>query len=459
MTAIPPIAPGPLPSLGPASAGTAAVVPAQPTIDPATLAALTQVEPPAPTPQGVQQATAPQAVAPQTALPAPTPQVALQAAVRGAATTQGGLANLLADLAAVVRSPAMPAPVQAAAQQVLSQQLPLDPPPSAADLKQAVAQSGLFLEAQLAQPGAQPTASDLKSALLTLSQALQTWSADTAARATTPAAPALPAPAAAASEPPASTPETPAAPTLAAPTPASTPSAPAVSTPASPTSNPPASALPEPNLPAPAAAIAAPALAPPTSAPQAPVPAPPYKGGPVRGQAPAAPSLPPDAPAEAIVARLRQETTAALSRQTLMQAASAPDAPSAQDRATPAAHWLFEIPLATPQGPAIAQFEIDRDGGHAGTQAGADSRVWRARFSLDVTPMGPVHARIALHGGTARVTLWAEDAETAAKLTAQQGELSDGLLADNLEPQVQIVSGAPATPTPPPSGRLMDKAI
>ena len=58
--------------------------------------------------------------------------------------------------------------------------------------------------------------------------------------------------------------------------------------------------------------------------------------------------------------------------------------------------------------------------------------------------MGPVHARIALHGGAARVTLWAEDAETAAKLTAHQGELCDALLADQLEPQVQVVSGAPS---------------
>jgi hypothetical protein len=379
VSGLPPIAPG-LPA-GAGTAGAAAPpLPQQPTIDPATLAALTKVEPPAPTSQ---------------AAPPTAPQAALQAAVQSAATTQGGLGLLLADLEAAVQWPATPAPVQAAAAQVLAQQLPLDPPPSAADLKQAVAQSGLFLEAQLAQPDTQDAPSDLKSALLNLNQALQTWSDEVATQT--------------ASGAPATTP-------------------------------PPTTA---------AATLVAQTLAPP----------PPYKGGPVRGQAPAAASLPLDTPADAIVARLRQDTTAALSRQTLMQAASTPDAPSGQSQTTAAAHWLFEIPLATPQGPAIAQFEIDRDGGSASSQAGADSRVWRARFSLDVTPMGPVHARIALHGDAARVTLWAEDAETAAKLTAHQGELADALLADQLEPQVQIVSGAPAAPTPPPSGRLMDKAV
>lgn len=320
----------------------------------------------------------------------------LQAAVQSAATLQGGLGLLMADLTAAVQSPATPAPVQVAAAQVLAQQIPLDPPPSAADLKQAVAQSGLFLEAQLAQPDAQAAPSDLKSALLNLSKALQSWSEDVAA------------------QPPSGAPTTAPPPTAAATT------------------------------------LAAQAQAP---------PAPPYKGGPVRGQAPATASLPADAPAEAIALRLRQDTTAALSRQTLMQAASAPDAPADKAQPQAPAHWLFEIPLATPQGPAVAQFEIDRDGGRASDDDEADSRVWRARFSLDVTPMGPVHARIALHGGAARVTLWAEDAETAAKLTAHQGELSDALLADRLEPQVQVVSGAPAAPAPPPSGRLMDRAV
>ena len=56
--------------------------------------------------------------------------------------------------------------------------------------------------------------------------------------------------------------------------------------------------------------------------------------------------------------------------------------------------WNFEIPFATPQGTAMAQFEISRDGGEQEVEAA--KRVWRARFSLDVEPAGPVHALISL---------------------------------------------------------------
>ena len=48
---------------------------------------------------------------------------------------------------------------------------------------------------------------------------------------------------------------------------------------------------------------------------------------------------------------------------------------------------------------AVAQFEIARDG--AGTETAAAQRIWRARFSLDVEPNGPVHALVTLSGGRA----------------------------------------------------------
>ena len=81
--------------------------------------------------------------------------------------------------------------------------------------------------------------------------------------------------------------------------------------------------------------------------------------------------------------------TRAIARQTLLQVASLPDRVDATasrlDAATP--RWNFEIPFATPQGTAMAQFEISRDGG--GSEVEAAKRVWRARFSLDVEPAGP----------------------------------------------------------------------
>ena len=68
--------------------------------------------------------------------------------------------------------------------------------------------------------------------------------------------------------------------------------------------------------------------------------------------------------------------------------------PRARASIPAAPRWNFEIPFATPQGTAMAQFEISRDGG--GNEVEAAKRVWRARFSLDVEPAGPVHALVSL---------------------------------------------------------------
>src|SRR6202012_3867632 len=101
--------------------------------------------------------------------------------------------------------------------------------------------------------------------------------------------------------------------------------------------------------------------------------------------------------------------------QTLMQAASTPSSAAAQ---TP--QWLFEIPFVVPPGAAIAQFEIGRDEEDPAAPASDEAEpTWRARFSLDLDPMGPVHARISLRGGRIRVSLWAERGATAAQLAAQ----------------------------------------
>jgi len=316
--------------------------------------------------------TAPQAApSPVATPPAPAAVTALEAAVQAAAERQGGLGALLADLGAAVQTPGLPQPVQAAATAVLALQLPVDPPPTAADLRQALSQSGLFLEAQLAA-GA-PPGLDLKAALLRLGQALQD--------------------------------------------------------------------APD---------------APPDTA-QSAAPAPPYRGGPISGQPPAQPSFAAGASADTVVPRLAHETAGAVARQVLLQVASLPGTPRPGEPRT--AQWLFEVPLATPQGAAIAQFEIGRDGGREGGDGGDDEApVWRARFSLDAPPMGAVHAKIAMSGGSARVTLWAEHADTAERLRGEAGQLTEALTDDDLTAQVAVYAGAPPAPAPPAPGQFVDQA-
>ena len=59
---------------------------------------------------------------------------------------------------------------------------------------------------------------------------------------------------------------------------------------------------------------------------------------------------------------------------------------------------------------------------------------WLVRFSIDLPEIGPVHARIALTGERATVTLNAERAESAELLTAGLPLLDAGLRGAQLEP-------------------------
>jgi hypothetical protein len=189
-------------------------------------------------------------------------------------------------------------------------------------------------------------------------------------------------------------------------------------------------------------------------------PPPPFRGALPSAQPIVPPSIAPDAPLVAAAHHLLNDTDAAIARQTLLQVASLPDrADIASTRTDPAApRWNFEIPFATPAGTAIAQFEISRDG----TQSTIDAakRVWRARFSLDVEPAGPVHALISLSGDKTSVRMWAERPATATQLRAGAAQLSQALSRAELQPgDIVIRDGAPAQSRPAPAGHFLDRAL
>jgi len=188
-------------------------------------------------------------------------------------------------------------------------------------------------------------------------------------------------------------------------------------------------------------------------------PPPPFRGALPSAQPVAAPSIAPDAPLASTVRHLLDDTDAAIARQTLLQVASLPDRPDVTaNRIDPSMpRWNFEIPFATPQGTAMAQFEISRDGG--GTEVEAGKRVWRARFSLDIEPAGPVHALISLIGDRASVRMWAERPQTASLLRAGVGDLSHALSLAELAPgDIVIRDGTPPQPQPAKAGHFLDRA-
>jgi hypothetical protein len=420
----------------------------------------------------------------------PLEQIAVSVASAEAVTKQGSQAPLFANLAAVVTGSDLPVGLKQAVLDVLAQQTPLTPQLGGEDIESAFQKSGLFLEASLAS-GTTPASGnvpDLKAALLVLRQTLAaTVAIETAApqaalsTATLPVIPASVSEAVtsleqAVGEMPQAPPLSPDAETGQAPlVPRSATVAAAVLAEA--TSQ---GALPRgvsagvalsllqeavQEMPhAQGGTVAATKVAVPDAhsldiTPRAPTAPPPFRGALPSPQEIATSSLAPDTPLSQTVHRLLDDTDAAIARQTLLQVASLPDRVDASghriDPTVP--QWSFEIPFATPQGTAMAQFEISRDGG--GNEADPAKKAWRARFSLNVEPAGPVHAMIMLNGDKTFVRMWAERPATAQQLRAGAAELSRALAKADLKPgDIVIRDGTPPQPQPARAGHFLDRA-
>ena len=401
----------------------------------------------------------------------PLERLTVSAAAQTAATQQESLAPLFANLGAVAGSNILPEKLQQAVMQVLAQQTSLDQNLSGSDVKNAFQKSGLLLEASLASGSALPATGvpDLKAALIVLRQALQS-SLGTATPVASPTAPA-------------------------AETASAQHAAPIFAPPLSPELDAPQILSPQLRVPvadnmpelggAPrlATIVTTLNLLQETTQQQATgnaslvaatfrgertdditfhtnTPPPPFRGALPTAQPVAAASIPLDAPITITAHHLLADTDAAIARQTLLQVASLPDRVDMTgprtDPATP--RWNFEIPFVTPQGTAIAQFEISRDGG--GQETEAAKRVWRARFSVDVEPAGPVHALVSLTGEKTSVRMWVERPATAAQLRAGAAQLSQALTRAELVPgDIVIRDGAPPQPAPARAGHFLDRAL
>ncbi|MCP3470670.1 flagellar hook-length control protein FliK [Bradyrhizobium sp. CCGUVB1N3] len=421
----------------------------------------------------------------------PLEQIAVSVASTEAVTRQGSQAPLFANLASVVTGSDLPAGLKQAVLDVLAQQTPLSPQLDGGDIESAFQKSGLFLEASLAS-GTMPTSGsvpDLKAALLVLRQTLAATSGALETSVPQVAAPATAFRAASAAVAQAVTsfehiagealqalplsPEASPGQTLQAPRGANIAAAAL------------AEAVTEGALPRAVSAGVAlsllqeavqdlphamgAAFAVPKAAAQdahsfdvtlrAATAPPPFRGALPSPQTIATASLASDAPLSQTVHRLLDDTEAAIARQTLLQVASLPDRVDASGhRVDPSVpQWAFEIPFATPQGTAMAQFEISRDGG--GSENDPAKKAWRARFSLNVEPAGPVHALITLNGDKTFVRMWAERPATAQQLRDGAGELSQALAKADLKPgDIVIRDGTPPQPQPARAGHFLDRA-
>jgi hypothetical protein len=411
----------------------------------------------------------------------PLEQIAVSMASEAAVTRQGSQAPLFANLSSVMSGGDLPPALKQAVLGVLAQQTSLDPQLGGRDIEAAFRKSGLFLEASLAagtlpSSGATP---DLKAALLVLRQALASTTGAFAGQPQTAASASVPHAVAVLEQ---SAIEMLQAPSLSPEIGSGTsalrgPSAAAAALAEA------AAGLPLAELPRDVGSGAALRLLQETmqemphatgataaanklalqdahgAGATAPAP-PPFRGALPALQPIASPSLAPDTPLAATVHRLLDDTDAAIARQTLLQVASLPDRIDASgQRIDPSVpQWTFEIPFATPQGTAMAQFEISRDGG--AEEPDPAKRAWRARFSLNVEPAGPVHALVTLIGDRTSVRMWAERPATVAQLRAGIGELSQALAKAELKAgDIVVREGTPPQPAPARAGHFLDRAL
>ena len=422
----------------------------------------------------------PVSVAPSRNELTPLERVAVAAAAQSAATQQGSLAPLFANLGVAAASNSLPPQLQQAVMQLLAQRTSLDQNLTGGDVKNAVQKSGLFLEASLASGSISSVSGipDLKAALIVLRQTLlsslgagdspaasATVAEQLRAAATSTLAPEIdlheillpqgPLPVADGSLEAGGTGRIILAATLLDAGPRAATVGAALN-------------LLQETLQESPWEIGKPSLTTATLKDgrnddvtvHTGAPPPPFRGALPSAQPVASPSIAPDAPLARTAHHLLGDTDAAIARQTLLQVASLPDradiASARTDPTTP--RWNFEIPFATPQGTAMAQFEISRDGG--GSELEAAKRVWRARFSLDVEPAGPVHALVSLSGERTSVRMWAERPATAAQLRAGVSRLNQALSKAELQPgDIVVRDGTPPQPAPASAGHFLDRAL
>ena len=406
-------------------------------------------------------------------------------AIRTILPKQGALAPLLSNLAQLGNArPAVLPPLVQELSRTLLRQLPDTRAVSTAPgLRQAVAQSGLFLEAKLLaarDSGRVNLSTDLKANLVRLVQLVRNWpgvqSNPAAGSRATPAAPPAPLPATPVPAPPAAPPgplpALPLAPLSAVPpaVPVMPGTAPAMPGPppgltptpqGSPTpgSNPHTtipgqggSAAPATlargiraatSLPGRAQGAAQTAPSPPAAPPATPAsalsrvmlmantgfplyPSPPLRGQPplpqVRGQA----SLQAQLPAALLRTELLQQAEASVARVQLSQLASLPQGREA------GMEWLLDLPVRRGEDTDVWTLGIRRDHEQGGRDQEGQEPLWTVQLAFDLPGLGPMQARVSLRGEQVSTWFWTTQEAALPLLQAHLQELRRELEASGL---------------------------
>ena len=356
----------------------------------------------------------------------PAADTTLSTAVRFLLPRQGPMTPLLSSLNQLTTAPqaALPGLIQQLIRSLVRQMPTVESAATPRGLKQALQDSGVFLERHLLQlpaPGVNQAAlgADLKANLLRLLQLLRDWPAGEHRGAS-----------AAAQKP--GTGGTPDTATSAVSGPAAAgaraPLQRAVEfglTPRGPGNT----ALPQPAPgagPGPGPAGGTAAAAPPAfPAPSAP---PPLRGIAPSAQAPARVSLDLLNRSGLLRTDMLQQTEAALARLQMRQLAAVP-----RDAERGLLEWLFELPIRRGSELDLWSMRLSRDARGQAQQSVSPPPVWSVQLAFDLPGLGPMQAQVQISGHQVSTQFWVEHAASLPLLRTHLHELRQAFLHVGLE--------------------------
>lgn len=152
---------------------------------------------------------------------------------------------------------------------------------------------------------------------------------------------------------------------------------------------------------------------------------------------------------------LLQQVDSSLARLQLHQLASQP-ADGDQRQV-----WLLELPVRRDQQVDLWHLRIEREGADDGDESRRSGTGWTVKLAFDLDGLGPVQARVGLHGGLVSTAFWTERPGTQMLFQRHLEELRRQLQAAGLDVggmSCQVGQPQPPAEPPPRSGILDEKA-
>lgn len=178
-------------------------------------------------------------------------------------------------------------------------------------------------------------------------------------------------------------------------------------------------------------------------------PPPPLRGAPPTAQKHVEASLTLLQPLSQMLDELRQQTEGALARLQLHQWASLP----AQENGMP--FWSLELPVRNGEQVDIFQLTIEEEHEHA-TEQEMQKKRWSVTIAVDISPLGPLYARIRLTLERISASLWAEHPDTVALINTHLPQLGQRLAKTGLPVELsRCQPGSPPQTAPDSMPRLL----